>query len=325
MVKAPGLPDVGYARLGDLPYGIAEAHDVPDHPHWDREELHDIYRDWHRLSERYPHVTFVGEIVLKDITRTARYTRPDELHSAFNFPFLRAGWDADALREVITTTIDAFSAVGAISTWVLGNHDVTRVVTRYGGDDAALGVRRSMAAHLLMLGLPGGAYIYQGDELGLPEVLDIDPDARQDPIFTRSDGVVLGRDGCRIPLPWTTSGATFGFSPDDATAEPWLPLPADWGSFSVQTQEHDPAAPLTLIRRALAIRGSHAGFADASFAWRPSGPKVLHFTRAGGVGVVANLGQEPVAMPEYTQILATSQPIVDGMLPPDAACWYTAD
>jgi alpha-glucosidase len=103
MVKAPGLPDVGYARLGDLPYGIAEAHDVPDHPHWDREELHDIYRDWHRLSERYPHVTFVGEIVLKDITRTARYTRPDELHSAFNFPFLRAGWDAGALREVITT------------------------------------------------------------------------------------------------------------------------------------------------------------------------------------------------------------------------------
>jgi alpha-glucosidase len=266
----------------------------------------------------------VGEIVLKDITRTARYTRPDELHSAFNFPFLRAGWDAGALREVITTTIQAFSAVGAISTWVLGNHDVTRVVTRYGGDDVALGVRRSMAGHLLMLGLPGGAYIYQGDELGLPEILDIDPQARQDPIFTRSDGAVVGRDGCRIPLPWTEHGATFGFSPDAGSAEPWLPLPDGWGSFSVAAQEQDPTAALTLIRRALAVRASHPGFADGSFAWSPSGPQVLHFTRASGVGVVANLGPEPVAMPKYAQILVTSQPIVDGMLPPDAACWYTA-
>lgn len=324
MIKAPGLPDVGYADLRDLPYGIAEAHDVPDHPHWDREELHDIYRDWHQLTAQYPDVTFVGEIVLKDIARTARYTRPDELHSAFNFPFLRAGWDADALREVIATTIEAFSAVGAISTWVLGNHDVTRVATRYGGGDLELGVRRSMAAHLMMLGLPGGAYIYQGDELGLPEVLDIDPDARQDPIFTRSGGAVVGRDGCRIPLPWTEHGPSFGFSPDAASAEPWLPLPADWGSFSVQAQDPDPAAPLTLIRQALSIRASHPGFADASFAWSPSAPAVLHFTRASGVGVVANLGQDPIAMPEYTQILATSQPLIDGMLPPDATCWYTA-
>ena len=322
MVKEPTLPDVGYARLGDLPYGIAEAHDVLDHPHWDREELHDIYRDWHRLCERYPHVTFVGEIVLKDIARTARYTRPDELHSAFNFPFLRAGWDAQALREVITTTIEAFSAVGAISTWVLGNHDVTRVATRYGGDDVALGVRRSMAAHLLMLGLPGGAYIYQGDELGLSEITDIAPDARQDPIFTRSDGAVIGRDGCRIPVPWTEHGATFGFSPDPASAEPWLPLPADWGSLSVERQEQDPASPLTFIRDVLSIRASHPGFADASFEWRPSGPQVLHFARAHGVGVIVNLGEEPVAMPEHTQILVTSQPIVDGALPPDAACWY---
>ena len=156
--------------------------------------------------------------------RLARYVRPDELHTAFNFDFLLASWDAAGLRAAIDTSIDALAEVGAPPTWVLSNHDVVRHVTRYGG--GALGVRRARAAALLMLALPGGAYVYQGEELGLPEVHDLPDEVRQDPTFLRTGGAERGRDGCRVPIPWSGSASPFGFGP--AGRRPWLPQPSTW-------------------------------------------------------------------------------------------------
>lgn len=322
LVKADGLPDIGYAYLGVLPNRVAEPHHVEDHPHWDREEVHDIYRRWRRLDDRYPHVTFVGEVVIEDFARTARYVRPDELHSAFNFPFVRAPWDAGALHDVIDDTIREFSAVDAITTWVLGNHDVTRVATRYADGDVEIGRVRALAAHLLMLGLPGGAYIYQGDELGLPEVWEMDPSVRQDPIFLRSGGADVGRDGCRIPIPWTGGGATCGFSPSDATAAPWLPQPDGWGAMSVATQTADPHSPLTITREALHVRRTHQGFADTSLSWVDDGSvDTLHFRRGAGVGVLVNLGKDPVPLPDGAHVLVCSAS-TGHTVPPNGACWY---
>ena len=323
LMKAAGLPDVGYATLGALRNAIAEPQDVEDHPHWDREEVHEIYRDWRRLEDRFPQVCFVGEVVMADVARTARYVRSDELHSAFNFPFLRAGWDAAALHTAIDATIRESAVVGAITTWVLGNHDVTRVATRYADGDPTLGRARAMAATVLMLGLPGGAYIYQGDELGLPEVMDVDPEARQDPIFIRSKGAEVGRDGCRIPLPWSGNEPSFGFSPAATSAPPWLPQPSGWGGFSVEHQSSDPTSTLNLTRAALALRRSHPGLADTTFSWMEDSTRnVLHFARARGVRVLANLGVESVTIPAEARVLLTSAPIDNHVLPPDVACWY---
>jgi alpha-glucosidase len=322
LVKAEGLPDIGYASLGVLRNGIAEPHDVEDHPHWDREGVHEIYRQWRRLERRFPHVCLVGEVVMNDIARAARYVRPDELHSAFNFPFLRSEWDAAAMRTVIDATIREATAVGAITTWVLGNHDVTRVATRYADGSPDVGRARAMAATLLMLGLPGGAYIYQGDELGLPEAVDLDPAVRQDPIFIRSGGAEVGRDGCRIPMPWASNEPTFGFSPVGAAA-PWLPQPGSWAELSVDRQSADPTSPLRLIRAALRLRRSHPGFADTAFTWVEDATRnVLHFARGHGTRVIVNLGQDPIGIPADAQVLLASAPITRHIVPPGAVCWY---
>src|SRR5205807_811017 len=154
---------------------------------------------------------FIGEVWVSSPARLARYLRADELHTAFNFNFLLAPWDAKALREAIEQSIEALAAVGAPPTWVLSNHDVPRHVTRYGGESLHAGTRRARAAALLMLALPGSAYIYQGDELGLPEVTDLPEDVLQDPTFARTGGADRGRDGARVPLPWSGDKPPFGF------------------------------------------------------------------------------------------------------------------
>ncbi|KOG90629.1 alpha-glucosidase, partial [Streptomyces varsoviensis] len=202
LAKADGLPDMP----GDGASG--------GHPFHDRPELHGIYRSWRRLAEEYGAV-LIGEIWLPDAERFARYLRPDELHTAFNFDFLARPWDAAELRASIDLTLAAHAPVGAPATWVLANHDVTRTVTRYGraddtgfaferkrfgvASDLALGTRRARAAALLTLALPGSVYLYQGEELGLPEA-EIPPELVQDPMYARSGGVDPGRDGCRVPL-----------------------------------------------------------------------------------------------------------------------------
>jgi alpha-glucosidase len=335
MVKAPGLPDSG-DRAEFLSGGTV--------PYFDQDGLHDIYREWRRILDSYtPERIAVAEAWVPTAERTARYVRPDELHQAFNFEFLGTAWSGPAYRRVIDSSVAAMGAVGAPATWVLSNHDVVRHASRLaaglggvaggaGAPDAVdrgeggLGARRARAAVLFMLALPGSAYLYQGEELGLPEVVDLPPAARQDPIFRRSDGTDLGRDGCRVPLPWTGTSPPYGFGPDGS--RPWLPQPADWAGFTVRAQAEDPASMLSLYRRALRLRRDEAALGDGELRWR-SGPddEVLVFERPGGAGVVCavNISGEPAPARGVGELLVSSVELEPGgTLPPDAAAWWRA-
>ncbi|MFE2018519.1 glycoside hydrolase family 13 protein [Streptomyces sp. NPDC059499] len=322
--KKPGLPDVGPDP------------DVTDLPYQDCDAVHDIYRSWRKILDEYDgERTFVGEVWLPTPEQSARYLRPDELHSAFNFDFLCCSWDADALRRVIEETLAGHAPVAAPPTWVLSNHDTIRHVTRYGradtsfdmGDkrlldpsDPVLGRRRARAAALLTLALPGGVYVYQGDELGLPEVQDLPDAVIQDPTFVRSGGADRGRDGCRIPLPWGP-GPSLGFSPDGA-ATPWLPQPESWSALSVSAQHTDPESFLTLYRAALALRRERLVPLPESLTWVESGAGTVCFDRGpGGFRCLLNISAEPVALPPGAEVLLASGPLPDGVLPPDTAAW----
>ena len=215
LIKDPALPEV------------TEVVAPGRHPTEDRDEVHDVYRSWRRIADSYEGTrVLVGEVWVPDAARFAAYLRPDEMHTAFNFDFMARPWDAAELRASIDLMLDAHAPVGAPSTWVLSNHDVTRPVTRYGREDSSfafakkrfgtptdleLGRRRARAAALLTAALPGSLYLYQGDELGLPEV-DLPREVLEDPMHFRSGGVDPGRDGCRVPLPWRGTEAPFGFS-----------------------------------------------------------------------------------------------------------------
>ncbi len=321
LVKDPALPD--FVRGTD------------PHPFADREELHEIYRSWRAIADSYVGSRIlVGEVWLPDAERFARYLRPDELHTAFNFDFMSRPWQADALRASIDATLALHAPVGAPATWVLCNHDITRTVTRYGrGDtrfdfatktfgtptDLALGHRRARAAALLSLALPGAVYLYQGEELGLPEVEDLPLDRLQDPMHFRSGGTDPGRDGCRVPLPWSGTAAPYGFSPEGV--DPWLPQPADWARLTVEAQSTDPASILTLYREALRIRRDAVGPCGDKFEWLTGHQDVLAFTRGDGFSCVVNLSADPVALPAHTAVLLTSGPLDDGLLPADSAAW----
>ncbi len=324
LVKDPTLPEV--------PESSPPGH----HPNTDRDELHDIYRSWRAVADTYPDDrVLVGEIWLPDPERFAKYLRPDELHTAFNFDFMARPWDAASLAASIDETLAIHAPVGAPATWVLSNHDVTRPVTRYGREDSsfafarkrsgvpsdvALGRRRARAAALLAAALPGSLYIYQGDELGLDEV-EV-PDAEiQDPMHERSGGVDPGRDGCRVPLPWSGRQAPFGFSPDGAASAPWLSQPAHWADLTVEAQLADPGSMLHLYRAALQIRRDVPGLGDGPFTWLPAAPGVLAFARDEGFVSVTNLGGSPVRLPDHELVLLASDDVADGSLPPDATAW----
>lgn len=301
------------------------------HPYIDLDELHDIYRAWRAIADEYDAI-FVGEVWLPDTERFVRYLRQDELHTAFNFNFLTCPWDADLLRTAIDETLAEHAPVGAPATWVLANHDVTRTVTRYGRaetgfdfaaktfgtpTDLALGTRRARAAALLSLALPGAVYLYQGEELGLPEV-EIPIDRIQDPMHLRSGGVDPGRDGCRVPLPWTADAPYAGFGSD---TEPWLPQPPSWPDYSADLQAGDPASMLTLYRESLRLRRSEPGFGDGPLSWLDSAPGVMAFTRTEGLVCVVNFAAEPAELPPHRAVLITSGPLADGRLPQDTAAW----
>jgi alpha-glucosidase len=275
----------------------------------DQPEVHPLYRKWRSLVDAYDRDRMlVGEVVFSDPTRVARYVRPDELHLAFNFTLLFEDWDAPALRDAIDRCRAAMDEVGATSTWVLENHDVTRLPTRYGS------AARARAATLLLLALPGTAFVYAGQELGLEEV-ELDDADRQDPIFFRSGGARVGRDGCRVPIPWEGSQPGFGFT----TGEPWLPIPAEWAEKSVAAQSADESSFLSLYRSGLALR--HA--LGDGFAWAESPPSALAFER-GPVVCVVNAGDEPLDLPPGELLLA-SEPGVTDRLPPDSAAWVRKD
>ncbi|WP_093713794.1 glycoside hydrolase family 13 protein [Actinacidiphila alni] len=324
VTKDPELPDLS-ADPG-----------VP-HPYIDRDDLHDIYRGWRRIADAYDNTRIlVGEVWLPDAVRFAHYLRPDEMHTAFNFDFLACPWAPEQLRTSIDTTLAAHKPVGAPATWVLCNHDVTRTVTRYGRADTGfdfatkafgiptdleLGTCRARAAALLTLALPGSVYLYQGEELGLPEVEDIPAAKLQDPMYLRSGGTDPGRDGCRVPLPWSGDAPPFGFSPE-GSAEAWLPQPADWAGRTAEIQSADPASMLSLYRAGLRIRSAEGGLGDGPMTWLPSAPEVLAFSRDGDFVCVVNLGAAPAELPAHTELLLTSGPLADdGRVPSDTAVW----
>jgi alpha-glucosidase len=315
-VKDPSFPNLG---------------ETDQHPYVDRDGLHEIYRGWRAVADSYdPPRMLVGEIWLADAERFARYLRPDEMHTAFNFDLMGKPWDAGELRASIRTTLAAHAPVDAPATWVLSNHDVTRPVTRYGRVDTSfsfatkrfgvptdleLGRRRARAAALLTGALPGSLYLYQGDELGLPEVEDLPAAALQDPIFHRSEGVDPGRDGCRVPLPWTTVGPTFGFNSHGFS--PWLPQPADWGSYAVAAQEADPASMVSLYRSMLGLRPQ----LGEDFAWHSLDDGELLAFRRGDVLCLVNFGAESLPLPPYRSVLLASGELTDDLLRTDTAVW----
>ncbi|HLT10154.1 MAG TPA: alpha-amylase family glycosyl hydrolase [Micromonosporaceae bacterium] len=339
MVKAPGLPDAGAASV-ELLAGA-------ETPYFDQDGVHEIYREWRSILDSYtPERIAVAEAWLPNVERAARYVRPGELHQAFNFHFLGTPWSAPAYRDVIDTSLAVMGEVGATTTWVLSNHDVVRHASRLaagiggtaggatagGGPaataDPALGLRRARAAALLMLALPGSAYLYQGEELGLPEVFDLPDECREDPVFVRSGGAELGRDGCRVPLPWSGSSPPYGFGPAGST--PWLPQPESWAVLSVAAQADDPSSTLNLYRRALRLRRERLGgrgVKPGRVEWHSApGDAHLDFShiREDGTGVrcVVNLGTEPVPVPEAPRLLASESLPQAGLLPPDTAAWW---
>ncbi|MGH8894532.1 MAG: alpha-amylase family glycosyl hydrolase, partial [Actinomycetes bacterium] len=313
LAKDPGMPDVG-----EDAEDILEPTTRIDHPFWDRDEVHDVYRGWRELTDGYDgDRMLVGEAWVATARRRARYVRPGELHSAFNFDFLRCAWDAQDLRSVIDTCRAADSAVGAPTTWVLSNHDVTREVTRYGG--GSVGLRRARAAALLMLALPGGAYVYQGEELGLEEVEDLPEEMLQDPTWLRSGRTVRGRDGCRVPIPWSTEGPSLGFGP----GRPWLPQPEDWAQRSVRAQEGAAGSTLELYRSALRYRRDQLLGDDLAWLDAPAGSLAFRRrTSDGGELVCAvNLGPAAVPLPAHDRLVLASARLDRDELPPDTAAW----
>ncbi|SFC46589.1 glycoside hydrolase family 13 protein [Streptomyces aidingensis] len=338
----------GLAKDGRLP-DFAEDHPVaprahPGHPHWDRDEVQRVYREWRKLAEEFPgDRMFVAEASLRSPARLARYVAPGGLHTAFNFDFMLSRWEPRRLREVVSGTLAELSAVGAPATWVLSNHDVLRAASRLGRPqtrdwvltrsptdaplDLELGLRRARAAALLMLALPGGAYLYQGEELGLAEVEDLPEEVLQDPVWERSGRTVRGRDGCRVPMPWSGQEPPFGFSPPGACAPPWLPQPPAWKDLTVAAQSGDPASMLELYRRALRLRRAHPALGEGdgpALEWLPSAPEVLAFARRPGFRCAVNLSGRPQPLPPHREVLLASGPLDGGGLPPDTAAWLTA-
>ncbi|MFE6889165.1 glycoside hydrolase family 13 protein [Streptomyces sp. NPDC057694] len=328
LVKAEGLPDLGGGDQLKL-----LGNDVM--PFFDQDGVHAIYRSWRKILDEYDDERiFVAEAWTPTVERTANYVRPDELHQAFNFQYLSTSWDAGELRTAIDRSLDAMRPVGAPTTWVLSNHDVTRHATRYANapglgtqirtaGDRELGLRRARAATLLMLALPGSAYIYQGEELGLPDVTDLPDEVRQDPSFFRAQGQDGFRDGCRVPIPWTRTGSSYGFGEGGS----WLPQPESWGELSVEAQSGQEGSTLELYRTALAVRRAQAGLgAGDSVAWHDDTPAgLLHFERPGFACTV-NTTATPVRIPAPGTVLLASSPVTveDGVieLPADCTVWW---
>ncbi len=318
LAKDPDLADIPGVD-GHL---LTPAH-TGEHPHWDRDEVHEVYRGWRRVVDEYAgDRVFVAEAWVPNPDRFARYLRADELHTAFNFNFLDAGWDAAVVRRVIDQTLAELREVGAPATWVLSNHDVIRHPTRFGGGE--LGLRRALAATLLMLALPGGAYLYQGEELGLEEVLDIPADLRQDPIFARTRGERAGRDGCRVPLPWSGEAAPFGFGP---AGTPWLPQPSTWSELSAESEALDPSSTLSFYRAALRARRANPALGDGPIRWLSAAAGVLAFARGDDFICVINYNDEAVELPAAVlgaTLILSSGADAAGVLAADTAAWYAS-
>ena len=334
MIKADGLPDVPSDPK------LLEGKPMP---FWDQDGVHEIYKEWRKILDSYPNDRMaVAEAWVHPATRIARYLRPGELMNSFNFEFLGSKWDVAEIKNNINKSIEAIGAVGAPSSWVFNNHDVVRSVDRFDlglglsggttlerqGDvnkfNLKRGQKRARAGALLMLALPGGAYIYQGEELTLPEARDIPEDRLSDPRWKMSDYKDRGRDGCRVPLPWKSNAAgAFGFSNNAklTPADSWLPQSNNWGDYSVQVQDSDPNSSLNLYRKALEIRKSQSGLGDGPMSWVDAPEYVLAFSRPGDFYCYLNLGAD-FKLPQGAKVLVSSSPIENSILPTDTAVWF---
>lgn len=318
MGKAPGLPD--HPDIERAGAGFIEGEPSP--PMWFQESVHPIFRRWRTLLDSYPgERAMCGEAYVLPLSFMALWVRPDEFHQTFNFRYLDSEWKPEILFDSINESFEAFDAVGAPSTWVLSNHDIIRHASRMGGvvgrptasdgigpndpqPDRELGLRRARGATLFTLGLPGSTYLYQGEELGLPEHTTLEGKYRQDPTFARTQGKRVGRDGCRVPLPWEAGvGAANGFNQTGAS---WLPQPETYREYARDQQEGVAGSTLELYKRALNLRKELA-LGDGSFEWLPeyTNARALGY-RNGEVLVIHNFGREPLELPSG-RILATSQ------------------
>ncbi|MDW3180248.1 MAG: alpha-amylase family glycosyl hydrolase [Acidimicrobiia bacterium] len=330
--------DVAHGLVKDLSFpdvvqkaAILESERIVDHPFWDRDGVHEINRRWRAVLDEYDNKMMVAEAWVS-ADRLPLYLRPDEYHQSFNFDLLDTNWDAVAFAEVIERSVKAADAVGAASTWVLSNHDVMRHSTRYGlpagtkwrqwpmvGPHEALdqeaGTRRARAAALITLSLPGSTYVYQGEELGLPEVWDLSTDVLEDPTWERSDHSEKGRDGCRVPIPWESDGPSFGFG----SGAPWLPQPASFAHLSAAAQANDPTSTLSLYRRATSVRREHLATVDG-FSLVDLGPDILAYERGSRVLVVANMGATAIPLPDG-ELLVSSALDQGDEIAPDSAVW----
>ncbi|PZR53692.1 alpha-amylase [Xylanimonas oleitrophica] len=355
LVKAEGLPDwdghVAMVDGSDAGTGPLSDPGAPEDgstgasnsgPMFDQEGVHDIYRSWRKVLDEFDDGVrrsraLVAEAWVEPLSRLARYVREDEMQQAFNFSFLTTRWDAAAYRTVVTGSLQALDAVGAPTTWVLSNHDVVRHPSRLGladqtsrpngifahdpQPDEALGLRRARAATLFTLALPGSAYLYQGEELGLPEHTALPDDVRQDPAFFRTQGAEAGRDGCRVPLPWSAQEPAFGFSP---TGQAWLPQPTGWGAYAADAQAGVPGSTLELYRTALRLRRERR-LGAGGLEWVEGYPETVLafriFEDERSTLVLANLGTQPVPLPDARVLVASTDLPGDGTLPPDVTAW----
>ncbi len=353
LVKAEGMPDYLIdPTLGVMAFSAPTAKDARKYldgagaeeapadgvmgPMWDQNGVHEIYRAWRAVLDEYsPARILVAEAWVQPLTRLAHYVRPDEMHQAFNFTFLETPWYGPILQDVVTRSLQINNRVGAPSTWVLSNHDVVRHPSRFGlpdgvtlkeqggigiGDtqpDAALGLARGRAMTLFMLGLPGSAYLYQGEELGLPEHTTLADEVRQDPTWEQSRHARRGRDGCRVPIPWQAGAPALGFSPNGAS---WLPQPESFAPLARDLQAGDPDSTLSMYRDALALRRNYA-LGEGTLEWltHPGG-RVVAF-RNGSVTVMINMSGHEVPLPPGEIVIASTPLTDDGVLPADAAVW----
>ncbi|MFT3944753.1 MAG: glycoside hydrolase family 13 protein [Ancrocorticia sp.] len=333
LIKVLGLPDFANTREDILSGAIPTC----ACPYYDHDRVHEIYDSWRKVLDSYPgERAMVAEAWVQPYERLARYVRPNEFHQAFNFAFLQSSWDASVLRQGIVDSYRSNDMVGAPTTWVLSNHDVIRHTTRLvlgeldepglhpGGPypDGALGLRRARAATAMILALPGSTYLYQGEELGLPEVIDLPAAARQDPTFRRTGGARIGRDGCRVPIPWKKDAPAFGFN---ETGESWLPQPGTFGGLAVDQQEGVAGSTLEFYRLLLNLRRERA-LGTGELTLLELGDDVVAFdvrTEAGTTRVVTNLGDEPWPIPADADVIASSVSGVVSVVPTDVTVWLS--
>ena len=336
MVKYPGLPDIPEVNT------TSEMLAPHERPFWDQEGVHEIYRSWRKILDSYPGERMaVAEAWVSPASRIARYVRTDELQNSFNFEMLTTLWKADEIRAKIDNSMAALVEVGAPPSWVFNNHDVVRSIDRLDlgltnngestftrqGDPAkfniARGTLRAKSATLMTLALPGGTYLYQGEELGLPEVRDLPEDRLTDPRWKMSGYKDRGRDGCRVPLPWKSEPTGgFGFSTNDLLEldQAWLPMSPWMGNFSAESQAGIAGSTLTMYREALALRKLEEGLGDGPMTWIEAGKDVVAFSRPGNFACYINIGAA-IEIPAGATVLISSGPLEVNSIPTDTAVW----